>query len=247
MRLRLYEFPISHYCEKVRWALDESGLPHARLALTPGVHRKQLAAMGAGPQVPVLHDADSGEMINGSAQIVDWIEATGKLAAWIPEDPFQRAAARHWEARLDDSLGPHVRRVCYATLLEHPGLCVRLMAHRSPWINRVILRLGFSKLRALMTRYLDITPESVAQSITQIEQEVAALDEARGERDWLIESGFSRADMTAAALLAPLRRPDIYGVPWPAAYPAPLQDVCDSLASRLSWVDDAYAKRARSA
>ena len=35
----LYQFPISHYCEKTRWHLDAKGLPYVTKNLVPGVHR----------------------------------------------------------------------------------------------------------------------------------------------------------------------------------------------------------------
>jgi len=36
--LTLYQFPISHYCEKIRWALDHKGLDYKLVNLLPGFH-----------------------------------------------------------------------------------------------------------------------------------------------------------------------------------------------------------------
>ena len=51
---RLVTIPISHYCEKARWALDRAGLAYVEERHVQGVH--QLAARRAGGDgtVPVL-------------------------------------------------------------------------------------------------------------------------------------------------------------------------------------------------
>ncbi|VAW80072.1 hypothetical protein MNBD_GAMMA15-1204 [hydrothermal vent metagenome] len=36
--MTLYQFPISHYCEKIRWALDYKGLPYTTINPLPGSH-----------------------------------------------------------------------------------------------------------------------------------------------------------------------------------------------------------------
>ena len=45
----------------------------------------------------------------------------------------------------------------------------------------------------------------------------------------------------AAALLAPMVRPDGYGLEWPASMPEPLGSIMDDRRSRLQWVSDLYA------
>ena len=44
--LRLVTIPISHYCEKARWALDRAGMPYREERHVQGIHR--LAARRAG-------------------------------------------------------------------------------------------------------------------------------------------------------------------------------------------------------
>lgn len=36
--LTLYQFPISHYCEKIRWALDFKQLKYNTVNLLPALH-----------------------------------------------------------------------------------------------------------------------------------------------------------------------------------------------------------------
>lgn len=86
-RPELYLFPISHYCEKARWALDHHGIAHRVRDLAPGPHGLVLRRMGArGSTVPVL--LVEGALIQGSAAIVDWADAQGREPerSLTPED-----------------------------------------------------------------------------------------------------------------------------------------------------------------
>lgn len=52
----LYQFPISHYCEKTRWNLDAKGLPYEVRNLVPGVHVLVVKRLTGTRTVPVLVD-----------------------------------------------------------------------------------------------------------------------------------------------------------------------------------------------
>ena len=69
MALKLYQFAISHYCEKIRWALDYKGLNYETVNLLPGQHVKTIRKLtGEASSVPVLdHD---GHVVQGSAAIL---------------------------------------------------------------------------------------------------------------------------------------------------------------------------------
>ena len=52
--IQLYQFPISHYCEKVRWALDFKGLPYQKISCLPGLHARKNKKMAKFSSVPIL-------------------------------------------------------------------------------------------------------------------------------------------------------------------------------------------------
>ena len=52
--LRLVTIPISHYCEKVRWALERAGIPYREERHVQGIHRIAARRAGGGATVPVL-------------------------------------------------------------------------------------------------------------------------------------------------------------------------------------------------
>ena len=87
--LTLYQFPNSHYCEKVRWALDYKQLDYRIINLLPGLHVDRTAKKLAGSSsLPILvHD---GKALQNSSDILTYLErsvpaqcadaGTGKLA-----------------------------------------------------------------------------------------------------------------------------------------------------------------------
>jgi glutathione S-transferase len=60
--LRLITIPISHYCEKARWALDRAQLPYREERHVQVVHRIAARRAGGRNTVPVLvtHDSTVG-------------------------------------------------------------------------------------------------------------------------------------------------------------------------------------------
>jgi glutathione S-transferase len=69
---RLWHFRVSHYNEKVRWALDHKRWPHTRKTLIPGLHVATARWLSGQNQVPILRI--DGRVPAGSARILDEIE-----------------------------------------------------------------------------------------------------------------------------------------------------------------------------
>ena len=70
--LRLVTIPISHYCEKARWALDRAGLPYREERHVQGIHMLAARRAGGGRTAPVLVTPE--ESIGESAQILEWVD-----------------------------------------------------------------------------------------------------------------------------------------------------------------------------
>ena len=64
----LFHFRISHFNEKVRWALDYKGVPHRRTALTPGFHIPKARALSGHNTVPLL--VMDGRVLKDSTDII---------------------------------------------------------------------------------------------------------------------------------------------------------------------------------
>ena len=93
-----------------------------------------------------------------------------------------------------------------------------------------------------MRDMLPIEPEAVEASKQMIMKTIEELAHARGDSLFLVGDAFSRADISAASMLAPLTLEPIYGVPWPAQMPEPLNGFSESLKPQTGWVDSLYAE-----
>ncbi len=105
----LWHIGVSHYSEKVRWALDYKGVEHERREPTPGVHMALALwwSRGETKTFPVL-DLD-GEKVLDSTAIIGALEAKWPEPPLYPEDPSDRRQALDLEDFFDENLGPAVR------------------------------------------------------------------------------------------------------------------------------------------
>ncbi|WP_417515727.1 glutathione S-transferase family protein [Marinobacter sp.] len=223
MALRLYQFAISHYCEKIRWALDYKNLSYETTNLLPGQHIKTMQKLtkGAGASVPVLvHD---GEVIQGSSHILDYLDKTFPDKPLTPMDEPAKALALAWEKRLDEEAGPAVRCYSYHHFLQRPKIVVPMLAAGTPFYNRILLSLAFSRVNEVMRKWMKINERTAEQSREVMENLLTELAETYSRQPFLAGESFSRADLTAAALFAPLFQPAAYPVPWPKPARIPKQ------------------------
>ena len=104
--LRLVTIPISHYCEKARWALDRAGLGYREERHVQGIHQLAARRAGGGRTVPVLVTPE--ESIGESAQILEWVgRAHGSRPAAVRRAPARAAQeVGRCAHRFDELLGP---------------------------------------------------------------------------------------------------------------------------------------------
>src|SRR5205823_4762076 len=87
--LRLITIPISHYCEKARWALDRAGISYREERHIQGVHRVAARRAGGGKTVPVLVTPEGA--IGESEEILSWVDArTDPELRLLPAHPEER-------------------------------------------------------------------------------------------------------------------------------------------------------------
>ncbi|MBA2348170.1 MAG: glutathione S-transferase N-terminal domain-containing protein [Solirubrobacterales bacterium] len=100
----LLTIPISHYCEKARWALDRARIPYREERHVQGVHIFHALRAGRSRTMPILVTAD-GRRCTESAAIVRWCD--GELAEpgrLVPRGALGEQAGA-LEAELDVGLG----------------------------------------------------------------------------------------------------------------------------------------------
>jgi glutathione S-transferase len=211
----LVTIPISHYCEKARWALDRAGVAYRERAHVQAIHRAATLRAGGGLTAPVFVCATG--VLADSADILAWADGqTPPERALYPKDPVTAAEVRQLEADFDARLGPHSRRWMYQQLRDRRDLALLYGCAGIPKWERVTLRWAYPVLIGIVARVLDVTPTTAVAS----EAEVRAVFDAVGERladgrRYICGERFTAADLTFAALAAPMLMPDHYGVPLP--------------------------------
>jgi glutathione S-transferase len=213
--LRLITIPISHYCEKARWALERNGMRYREERHVQGIHRLAARRAGGGATVPVLVTPE--EVVGDSAAILEWIDARTDPGQRL--FPIEQARRREVEAlclRLDQQLGPAGRRLMYVHMLAQRRLVLEFNNQGVPrWEDRV-MRWGWPLLVRFMRSALEIHPgvELADEAVVWRELDFVAELLADG-RPYLSGERFAAADLTFASLSAPLVVPPVYGVPLP--------------------------------
>ena len=238
--IKLYQFPISHYCEKIRWALDFKGLEHEVVNLLPGLHTKTTKKLARYSSVPVLTDGEN--TIQNSREIITYLDENYPEKSLTPEDEIIRLESLTWEKYLDEELGIHVRVCCYHILLDHPNIVIPFFTHNGPWYAKILMKFSFSKLQSKMRQLMKINDETFIQSKLKVDQAIDKIYNQLKDNEFLAGSQFSRADLAAASLLAPLCMPDGYGLDWPSKIPVRLQELMDEFGDKTAWVNGVYTK-----
>jgi glutathione S-transferase len=211
----LITIPISHYCEKARWALDRAGVPYREQAHLQLIHRLAVRRAGGGKTVPVLVCGD--RVLSESADIVDEADAEAPPERRLyPDDPAAAAEIRELERDFDANLGPHGRRWMYHEIRGRRDLAVGYACTGVPAWQRRTLRLGYPAAAWAIDRYLGIDAATAAQSKSEVEAVFDAVAERLSDgRPYLCGDRFTAADLTFSALAASVLMPPEYGVPLP--------------------------------
>ena len=201
----LWHIPLSHFNEKVRWALDFKNIPHRRECVGADYLFKAWRATGHGT-LPILFL--NGQPIRDSTAIIAELEQRYGEPALYPKDETQRRHALELEDYFDEMLGPSVRAAIILPLFqENPDLALRVLTTGMPDAAYRNLR----RLRRVFPAFYRFRHKIKAQRLQQDRADVAnALDRISHElkpSGYLVGETFSVADLTAAALLGALLQP----------------------------------------
>jgi glutathione S-transferase len=213
--LRLITIPISHYCEKARWALERTRIPYCEERHVQGIHQLVARCAGGGTTVPVLVTPDGA--IAESADILAWVDRrTPPERRLFPAEPAARDEVEHLCRRLDQVLGPRGRRLMYVHMLARRKLALRFNNQGVPgWEDRA-LRYGWPLARRYVNHALGIRPGIEIQDEAVVWGELDFVAGLRADgRPYLCGDRFTAADLTFAALAAPLVVPPTYGIALP--------------------------------
>jgi glutathione S-transferase len=210
--LRLVTIPISHYCEKARWALERAGMPYRGERHVQGIHRLAARRAGGGATVPVLVTPEGA--IGESQEILLWVDERIPVERRLfPSDLGARARLDALCRRLDERLGPSGRRLMYVHMLAQRKLVLSFNDQGVPlWEDRA-LRFGWPLMRRFVARELGIAPGVEREDEAAVFQELDFVASILADgRPYLCGARFGAADLTFAALSAAVILPPKYGV-----------------------------------
>jgi glutathione S-transferase len=202
----LYQFSISHYCEKSRWNLDAKGLPYVVENLLPGPHRLVTKRLTKGKRgtVPVL--VDRGTVVSDSTDIALHLEsAYPSTPALVPASGPERERVLELESYFDE-MGKHVRRWAYAQLFDSGADLKPLMFGAFSAPLRLVGSVLFPLVKQVIRRQYQLVPDKVAESRAKLLEGLERLErEIQGDPSrYLVGTSLSIADIAAASLYGPV-------------------------------------------
>ena len=213
----LVVIPVSHFCEKARWALERLGVPHRVEAHPPGFHVPAVKALGVetSTSTPVLRLPD-GRVLADSRLIVrhcDTLAEQAGVERLFP--PGLAAKVDSLCAQLDATLGGDARVVVYASALGSSEMRRSAAAppvspgERFAWTWTGV---SFLMTQGLMRYGMGINQASGAKALDRIRatfDEMGAL--LSDGRPYLLGDAFTAANLTFVALSLP-----VLGIPYGA-------------------------------
>jgi len=212
MVTRLITIPFSHYCEKARWTLQRCDLPFVEDGHLPLFHYLPARRAGGGRTVPIL--VVDGTVIPDSTEIVAWADAQ-RPGALLPVDPVDHADALALEDDFDTHLGPAARRWAYFQLLPRRDVD-ELITRGVPRWERLALKASRRVAVKFLQRSLKIDAAGAERSRVKIDDTFARVAQQLGDgRRYLVGDRFTIADLTFAALAAPIVLPPEHPIAMP--------------------------------
>ena len=201
----LITIPLSHYCEKARWALDRVALPYREEPHAPLLHRLATKRSERGT-VPVL--VHGRRRFSDSTEILKHVDTVCGGDLLYPLDADLRRDVDALEERFDKELGPHTRRWAYGQALQQTNSLRSLWARDVPPLEASVIQVITPLVRRLVRMGYKITPENAQRSLERVRGELRQVDDLLSDgRRFLAGERFTAADLTFAALAAPVLLP----------------------------------------
>ncbi len=240
----LYQFALSHYCEKTRWNLDAKALDYQVKDLPPGVHTLVTRRSGV-RTLPML--VDHGHAVGDSVAIAVYLDRSYPGRPLLPVKAAERARALELEEFFGNGAGKAVRLWMYGQLMATRPLGAAEAFFSFYRGAKVLTRTLGPLFEAALKRAYHITPARIDKAFVRLNEAMDRLDEELGDDPdrYLVGDSLSIADITACSLLGPLVAPA--NSPWAASNqpdPGPINDLRERLSTRPAWayINARYAK-----
>jgi glutathione S-transferase len=209
----LYELSWSHYCEKVRLALDHMQLPWRAVSIDAfgkaPLRARPRPAQLPSYTVPAIVDERTNAYVMDSTPILRYLaESYPEAPRLFPEGASERAEVEAMLVELDSKLGLPARRFAYTqVILERPAFLADLfLPHRAHGLYCApgIRHLSGAFMGMVLTQRFAFHRSEALGLYEALEHYLLGLAASLEAREFVVGDRFSAADLTLAALLRPL-------------------------------------------
>jgi len=228
--MKLIAIPFSHYCEKARWVLDHLDVEYRQVGYLPMMHipgvmwqtRMRLGKREktSSPMSTPIVVTDEGDVIHDSAKISRWACERYSDAQTELYPAAHREEIVAIEDDLGETVGPHARRYAYYGVLGGRPEVISTLVRSVPPMQRMAFTVARPVMVAMLRRTLGISEGGAGRSLERIRSAFDRYADRVRDRRFLVGDRFTAADLTMAALSAPMlgiSHEDGYGCIMPSA------------------------------
>ena len=216
-------------------------IDYVRQTYLPGPHMLPIKKLSGQPQTPVLQIDD--RIISGSARILETLEQLQPSPTLLPNDPLDRKSVLLWQEIFDAELGPAVRTILFEQLIDQGSYLVQMFGREKPRLSRWAYRAIYPIAKPLIAKSNGVTDPANIDHAKRIVTET--LDEINAQivtTGYLVGKQFTLADLTAAALIAPIAGVDHVDMARPQPMPPGVAQLIANYADHpaIRWVQEIY-------
>ena len=206
----LYQFPLSHFCEKARWMLDHKELEYVAHNLIPGVHRAFAKLKTGQYKLPILHDQE--KWLADSTNIALYLDEIYPEHTLLRVDLQQRSDALEIN-KIANELGRHVRRWVMAHALKENNESLDLLIGEKGYL-RQFEKYSKPLMKTFVSKGLKLDQENINESKKKLDDIVTLLNQKLIENNgkYFVGERLGLADIAVCSMLAPIL--EIDGTPW---------------------------------
>jgi glutathione S-transferase len=206
---------LSHYCEKARWGLDRAGVRYVEKSHPPILHYLATLPRLRQRTTPILV-TPHGALRDSTAILRHADNFLPERDRLYPADGDDAAEVERLVQLFDQKVGPATRRIAYFYLIDDLSAFARTALARSGAVERAAFRVALPAIVQIIRRGLTIDEAGARRSEERLASVFDEVDaRLAGGGKYLVGPQISAADLTFAALAAPILLPAQYGWPLP--------------------------------
>lgn len=204
--LKLYQWELSQYSEKVRLILDYKGLEYRKIEVTPGIGQVELFRLTGQKQVPVLKDGN--RYIADSTAIAKYLDLEYPDRPLIPQDPKQRGLTLLIEEWADESIGIKGRKALFSAISQDQSFRKALLPTSTPDVLKTLVEGVPTDFLTVLGFGVGYSPDAVKSAIADLKQDLEALTLLLADSPYLTGDEPTLADLAVAGLSILLKFPE---------------------------------------